>query len=134
MNAQEIETLAAAGDPLPGHPSPEDWFYWYAMKSLYARYRKGEIDKDTAKAEKQEILQRYNALVYNHALYAAHSAQYQEFVRLGGKYVHEIKNALESHADAFSLMRLALGLYGALTGDNTTAETYIKKMEEMEND
>lgn len=130
MTQEEIEILAGNGELLPGRPSPEDWFYWYAMKSLYARYRKGEIDKDTAKAEKQEILQRYNALVYNRSLYAAHSAQYQEFIRLGEEYNYKIKDALWSHADPLELIRLCLKLYGALTGDDTVANAYLKKLEE----
>ena len=130
MTFEEIEQLAKNREELPKRPQPEEWFCWKAMTDLYRRYRAREIDRDTAKAEKQEIIRHYQAAVQNHSEQRAAYAQYQEFIRLGGKYVYEIKNALESHADGSTLMRFALQLYGALTGDNTLTETYIKKMED----
>ena len=44
--------------------------------------------------------------------------------------ISEIKNALEQRADANTVMRLALQLYGVLTNDNVTPRVYIEKMEE----
>ena len=35
---------------------------------------------------------------------------------------YEMKRALESHAEASTLMRLSLDLYAALTGDSTMAD------------
>lgn len=134
MTFEEIELLAKNRENLPKRPQPEEWFCWKAMTDLYKRYRAWEIDRDTAKAEKQEIIRYYQAAVQNHNEQRAAYAQYQEFIRLGGKYVQEIRNALGGHTDGPTIMRLALQLYGALTGDNTASDTLIKRLEEIKHE
>lgn len=129
MTFEEIEQLAKNGESLRAHPQPEEWFCWKAMSDLYRRYRARQIDRDSAKAEKQEIIRHYQAAVENHNQYAAAYAQYQEFIRLGGKYVQEIRAAVNRQAEAHELMVLSLKLYGALTGDSTASDTLIKRLE-----
>lgn len=129
MTFEEIELLAKNGEDLPKRPQPEDWLCWKAMTDLYRRYRARQIERDSAKAEKQEIVRHYQAAVKNHSQYAAACAQYQEFIRLGGKYVYEIREALNRQAEAPELMALSLKLYGALTGDNTASDALIERLE-----
>ena len=47
---------------------------------------------------------------------------YQEFLLRANGLTYEMKRALESHAEASTLMRLSLDLYAALTGDSTMAD------------
>lgn len=129
MTFEEIELLAKNGEDLPKRPQPEDWLCWKAMTDLYRRYRARQIERDSAKAEKQEIIRHYQAAVQNHSQYTAAYAQYQEFIRLGGKYVYEIREALNRKAEAPELMALSLKLYGALTGDNTASDALIERLE-----
>ena len=131
MNFEEIEQLAKSGEGLPIRPQPEEWFCWKAMTDLYRRYRARQIDRDTAKSEKQEIIRHYQQAKQNHDQQKAVYARYQDNIRTGEKYNYEIKNALWSRADALEVTRLCLKLYGALTGDDTVANAYIKKLEEL---
>ncbi len=134
MTFEEIELLAKNGENLPKRPQPEDWLCWKVMTDLYRRYRARQIDRDSAKAEKQEIIRYYQAAVKNHSQYAAACAQYQEFIRLGGKYVYEIREALNRNADALQVNRLCLQLYGSLTGDSTASDILIERLEELQNE
>lgn len=129
MTFEEIELLAKNGENLPNRLRPEDWLCWKCMTDLYRRYRARQIDRDGAKAEKQEIIRHYQAAVKNHNQYAAAYAQYQEFIRLGGKYVQEIRAAVNRQAETLQVNRLCLQLYGALTGDNTASDTLIERLE-----
>ena len=131
MNQEEIDELALKGSPIPNRSSPEDWFYWYAMKSLYARYRDKQIDRDTAKSEKQEIIRYYQQAKQNHDQQKAVYARYQDNIRTGEKYNYEIKSAIWSCAEPLEVTRLCLKLYGALTGDDTVANAYLKKLEKL---
>lgn len=130
MSFEEIELLAKSGKDLPIRPQPEEWFCWKAMSDLYRRYRARQIDRDGAKAEKQEIIRYYQQAKQNHDQQKAVYARYQDNIRTGEKYNYEIKNAIWSRADALEVTRLCLKLYGALTGDDTVANAYIKKLEE----
>ena len=116
MSFEEIELLAKSGKDLPIRPQPEEWFCWKAMSDLYA--------------EKQEIIRYYQQAKQNHDQQKAVYARYQDNIRTGEKYNYEIKNAIWSRADALEVTRLCLKLYGALTGDDTVANAYIKKLEE----
>lgn len=131
MTFEEIEQLAKNGESLRAHSPPEEWFCWKAMSDLYRRYRARQIDRDTAKSEKQEIIRYYQQAKQNHDQQKAVYARYQDNIRTSEKYNYEIKNAIWSHAGPLEVTRLCLKLYGALTGDDTVADAYLKKLEEL---
>ena len=131
MTFEEIEQLAKNGESLRAHPQPEEWFCWKAMSDLYRRYRARQIDRDTAKSEKQEIIRYYQQAKQNHDQQKAVYARYQDNIRTGEKYNYEIKSAIWSCAEPLEVTRLCLKLYGALTGDDTVANAYLKKLEEL---
>ena len=122
MTFEEIEQLTKKDDPLPKHPSPEEFFCYLAMETLYREYRAKRISRDTARTKKQEIRQMFLQLEEDHNRQRAAWAQYQEFLLRANGLTYEMKRALESRADASALMRLALDLYAALTGDSTMAD------------
>lgn len=130
MTFEEIELLAKNGENLPKRSQPEEWLCWKAMTDLYRRYRARQIDRDTAKSEKQEIIRYYQQAKQNHDQQKAVYARYQDNIRTGEKYNYEIKNAIWSYAEPLEVTRLCLKLYGALTGDDTVANAYLKKLEE----
>ena len=131
MTFEEIEQLAKNGESLRAHSPPEEWFCWKAMSDLYRRYRARQIDRDTAKSEKQEIIRHYQQAKQNHDQQKAVYARYQDNIRTGEKYNYEIKSAIWSCAEPLEVTRLCLKLYGALTGDDTVANAYLKKLEEL---
>lgn len=131
MTFEEIELLAKNGENLPKRPRPEDWLCWQCMTDLYRRYRARQIDRDSAKAEKQEIIRHYQASKQNCDEHRAIYARYQDHIRAGERYSYEIKQAIWSRAGPLEVARLCLRLYGALTGDDTVANAYIKKLEEL---
>lgn len=130
MTFEEIELLAKNGENLPKRPQPEDWLCWKAMTDLYRRYRARQIDRDSAKAEKQEIIQHYQAAVRNHSQYSAAYAQYQEFIRLGGKYLYQIREAVKARTDPLAVAELCLRMYGALCGESISSDTLIEQIKE----
>lgn len=132
MNFEEIEQLAKSDEPLPKHPAPEEFFCYLAMETLYREYRAKRISRDTASAKKQEIRQMFVRMEEDHNRQRAAWAQYQEFMLRANGLTYEMKRALESHADATTLMRLSLDLYAALTGDSTMADNLKRRMDDDE--
>ena len=130
MTFKEIDKIASTGEPIEGRQPIEVRYCYTLLKLIYDDYKSGNISREQTKQKRKEIKQSFDEANYYHALYDAHSVQYQEFMRLGEEYNYKIKDALWSHADPLELIRLCLKLYGALTGDNTVADAYIKKMEE----
>lgn len=134
MEYEEIELAAARGNPLPPHPDLETLYCYTLLRILYHDYYQKAVDLKTARQKKQEIRQAFFHARELHARYAAAYAQYQEFIRLGGKYVQEIRAALKGHADASQVNRFCLRLYGALTGDSTASDILIERLEELQNE
>lgn len=130
MTFEEIEQLAKNGEALRARSQPEEWLCWKAMSGLYRQYRARQIDRDTAKSEKQEIIRYYQQAKQNHDQQKAVYARYQDNIRTGEKYNYEIKSAIWSRAEPLEVTRLCLKLYGALTGDDTVANAYLKKLED----
>ena len=130
MTFEEIELLAKSGEDLPKRPQPEDWLCWKAMTDLYRRYRARQIDRDSAKSEKQEIIRHYQEALRNHFQYAAVCVQYQEFIRLGGKYLYQIRETVKARADPLAVAELCLRLCGALCGESISSDTLIAQMKE----
>ena len=134
MDFTQIERLAAKGDPLPARPPLEELFCHALLAALYRDYRSGTVDPAHAKSKKQEIKRAYLDAKQQRAQQAACWAQNQEFIRLGGKYVHEIRNAVQSRADPLAVAELCLRLYGALCGESISSDTLIEQMKEEYHD
>ena len=132
MEYQEIELAAAKGTPLPSHPDLRTLYCYTLLQKLYGDYYSKSIDLETAKAKKQEIRRAYEEACFYHNREAASWAQYQEFLLRANGLTYEMKRALESHADATTLMRLSLDLYAALTGDSTMADNLKRRMDDDE--
>ena len=128
MTFAEIEQLAKEQEPLPTRPKPEEWLCWKCMADLYRRYRARQIDRGAARLEKQEIRRKYLDAAFSRARQEAVWAQHQEAVRLGGKYLYQIREAVKGRAEPLAVAALALKLYGALCGETLSADTLIEQM------
>ena len=127
MDFTGIERLAAKGDPLPGRPRLEELSCYMALHGLYRGYYAKSISPNAARQRKQEIRRAYLEAVETHARQAAAWAQYQEFHRLGGKYLYQIREAVKARADPLSVAELCLRLYGALCGESICTQSIFIK-------
>lgn len=130
MDFAEIERLAAKGNPLLGRPRLEELFCYAVLRDLYHDYYAKSINPDAARQKKQEIRQAYLDAVKTRAQQEASWAQYQEFIRLGGKYLYQIREAVKARAEPLAVAELCLRLYGALCGESISSDTLIVQMKE----
>ena len=56
MRTKEIELSAAKNIPPPKYLTMPETCFYITLRSLYRYYKKGEISKNDAKAEKQQII------------------------------------------------------------------------------
>lgn len=133
MDFRELELLAKRGDELPKQASPVDWFAYKALTELYSRFWRGLVGKQKASDEKKEIRERYTALCLECDRQAEAWSQYQAYIRKGAGYVHEMKTALESHAEASALILLSIKLYCSMVGEEVTEKAIKEKLEVWEN-
>lgn len=123
MDLQEIERAAAMGEPIPKELSDLDWFYWHCMADLYRRYNARTIDRDTAKAEKREILKRYNALSETLQRASETFKEWQANILNAGSLRSQM--VVEPARDKSFL--LALKVISAMTGEDTTEKIICEK-------
>lgn len=116
MDLQEIERAAAMGEPIPKALSDLDWFYWRCMADLYRRYNARTIDRDTARAEKHEILKRYNALSETLQRHSEALKEWQTNILLAGS----LRSQMVMETDRDKSFLLALKTISAMVGENTT--------------
>lgn len=123
MDLQEIERAAAMGEPIPKGLSDLDWFYWRCMADLYRRYNARTIDRDTARAEKREILKRYNTLSETLQRHSEALKEWQTNIMLAGS----LRSQMVTQPDRDKSFLLALKVVSAMTGEDTTEKIISKK-------
>lgn len=123
MDLQEIERAAAMGEPIPKELSDLDWFYWRCMADLYRRYNARAIDRDTAKAEKREILKRYNTLLDTLQRASETFKEWQANILNAGS----LRSQMVMETDRDKSFLLALKIISAMTGEDTTEKIICQK-------
>lgn len=67
--ADELNVIAAKGDPLPdGLTSPEQ-LYFLSLRQIYRDYRSGALELEQAKTEKLKAVDAYMDNMFNYQLY-----------------------------------------------------------------
>jgi hypothetical protein len=61
MTEKEIEVLAAKNAPLPDGLDVPERYLFLCLRSLYAQFRAGTVDRQQAKREKTEIVSGYES-------------------------------------------------------------------------
>lgn len=123
MDLQEIERAAAMGEPVPPGLSEIDWFYYRCMAGLYRRYNARTIDRDTARAEKREILKRYNTLSETLQRHSEALKEWQTNIMLAGS----LRSQMVMEPDRNKSFLLALKNISAMTGEDTTEKIISEK-------
>lgn len=123
MDLQEIERAAAMGEPIPPGLSEIDWFYYRCMADLYRRYNARTIDRDTAKAEKREILKRYNTLSETLQGHSETFKKWQTNILNAGS----LRSQMVMKPDRDKSFLLALKTISAMTGEDTTEKIISEK-------
>ena len=122
MTFEEIGAVAKTAASIPKEWPAEDKLACLCLRGIAERSRERTNSKETLSQEVNEIKTVHAAITLDHNCQRAAWAQYQEFLLRANGLTYEIKKALESRADASALMRLALDLYAALTGNSTMAD------------
>lgn len=132
MDFKEIDLLAANKKELPEKSGLEELYCYSLLCTLYNDFNCSKIDKETGKKIKKTIKSAFLEAKDRITRYDSVYADWQRNTIESAKYISAIKNALEQRADANTVMRLALQLYGVLTNDNVTPRVYIEKIEEKQ--
>lgn len=123
MDLQEIEHAAAMGKPISKGLSDLDWFYYRCMADLYRRYNARTIDRDTARAEKREILKRYNTLSETLQRHSEALKEWQTNILLASS----LRSQMVMEPDRGKSFLLALKTISAMTGEDTTEKIISEK-------
>ena len=67
--ADELNVIAAKGDPLPDGLTAPEQLYFLSLRQIYRDYRTGALDLETAKAEKIKAVDAYLDNMFMHNLY-----------------------------------------------------------------
>ncbi len=134
MRFEEIELLAVRKEPLPKYSPLEDRQCYSCMQDLYRGFYNKRINQEEAKKQKKQIKRSFLKAQETHSRYAAALAQYQEFLRLAGRYRPEILGALKRHAEPAEAMRLMADCIASLCQDKVFAQRAVKLLEKEYND
>ena len=88
MQLEQLEKLAAKGEPLPKDLAPPDTMLYYMLLGLYATYHAREITAAQGKEHKREIMNTYKRVKDDYEQYVGICKEYQRRIREG----YEIKN------------------------------------------
>ena len=128
MTFEEIEKLVIQKQDMPKHSSLEELFCFNMLYQLYRDFYGKRLSREEAKTKKREIQGAFDQAVYNHTLYRAAYAQYQESIRQAGHLRAEILKGLESGTGADKLLLLAMECIGRITGEMRTYEIVRDKL------
>lgn len=81
MTPDEIERLAAKGQPMPDNLTPPQVMLYHTFAALYTRYKLRTIDNNEAKRFKREILTAYQRM----------NDEYNQFLTICKEYQQRIK-------------------------------------------
>ncbi len=132
MTFEEIGAVAKTAVPIPKEWPAEDKLACLCLRGIAERSKERTSSKEVLLQEVSTVKTLHSALEFDHNRQRAAWAQYQEFLLRANGLTYEIKHALESHADASTLMRLSLDLYAALTWDSTMADNLKRRMDNDE--
>ena len=126
MTLEEIERLARDNKPLPEFTNLPDACLYETLSALWATYRNGKIDKDTAHSRKMQIIRKYREFSAAYDAYCAFFREQQDNIRALGTLRTEIARA----EDERERLRLCIQAIGVMTGDRVFQKTELERLEE----
>ena len=128
MTAEEIETLARDGKPMPKYTTLPDACLYEAMAALWWNYKSNRIGREEAHERKMKLLRRYAEYSAAYENSCKVYREQQDAIRTGCMLLTEIEKA----GTVQEIAELSVRLIGLLTGDNSFAERQEKKWREKE--
>ena len=130
MKFTEIEKMVIQKEPVPLTGKYEETVCFLALRGLYTSFAGKRITKTQALKERVQLKKEFYHMCWLHDRYAASLAQYQEFLRLAGRYRPEILKALEENTEPKEVMRTMIECISSLCQDQVflkTANKYLEK-------
>ena len=113
MRTREIELSAAKNSPLPKYLTMPEMCFYITLRSLYSSYRKGEISKNDAKAEKKQIIGKCAEFEAAYNNWCSVYNAYQDNIKKAGILLNDI----EKSDNASDIAVMACEVIGIMTGD-----------------
>ena len=113
MTLEEIERLARDNKPLPEFVTLPDACLYETLSALWATYRNGKIDKDTAHSRKMRIIRKYREFSAAYDAYCAFFREQQDNIRKIGT----LRTEIARESDERERLRLCIQAIGVMTGD-----------------
>ena len=126
MTVEEIERLARDNNPLPEFTTLPDACLYETVAALWASYRNGNLDKDTAHSRKMRIIRRYHEFRAAYENCCDVYREQQDNIRKLGA----LRTEIAREPDERQRLRLCIQAIGAMTGDEVFAKTQIERLEE----
>ena len=82
MTAEEIDTLARKRELLPDNATLSERSLYHSIVVLYAEFKQGIIDKESAKKEKTALFASYEAESLQERIWAEHARRMKEIEKL----------------------------------------------------
>ena len=130
MTLDEIERLARDNKPLPEFTNLPDACYYESITALWATYRNGKIDKDTAHSRKMRIIRRYKEFTAAYDTCCAVYREQQDSIRKLGT----LRTEIAREPDERERLRLCIQAIAVMSGDKVFLKTELERMEESQND
>lgn len=124
MRTKEIELSAAKNIPPPKYLTMPETCFYITLRSLYRYYKKGEISKNDAKAEKQQIIGKCTEFEAAYEQWCSIYKSYQDNIRKAGTLINDI----EKSDNAEDIAVLACEVIGIMTGDASFTQRQKKKL------
>lgn len=125
MTLEEIERLARDNKPLPEFTNLPDTCLYETLSALWATYRNGKIDKDTAHSRKMRIIRRYKEFAAAYDTCCAVYREQQDNIRALGT----LRTEIAREPDERERLRLCIQAIAVMTGDRVFQKTELERLE-----
>lgn len=134
MDLHELELKASRLEELPEFLSLPQSELYLSLRSLYAQYRRGYLDKEQAAREKKYLIKSYEYSSQRYEDYANLFCRYQENMRQVEELIHQLNHALkERPIDREKALRLLCRIVDRTYGMTSYEEKLFGRGEQHEN-
>lgn len=126
MTLEEIERLARDNKPLPEFTNLPDACLYETLSALWATYRNGKIDKDSAHSRKMRIIRRYKEFAAAYDTCCAVYREQQDNIRKLGT----LRTEIAREPDERERLRLCIQAIAVMSGDKVFQKVELERLEE----
>lgn len=126
MRVNEISKAAAYNKPAPKDATVSEMLLHCQLKTLYADFKQGNIDKQEAAERKAQIVAKCEEYAKAYEDWCSVHKEHQNSIRRASTLLSDIEKEQDIKAAAF----IAFEVIGRMTGDENFAKRQKKKWEE----